>query len=227
MALNVPFTDTADLPKTLAVFPLEGVLLLPGRDMPLNIFEPRYLAMVDAALQNGRMIGMVQPFSEDGGRFNGPSLHKTGCAGKITQFCETGDGRYIIALTGVCRFQIVTECDCMTPFRQVEADYTPFAHDLKKDLTALAIDRGGLIGAIKRLMEANELQLDWSEVETMPSDVLVNGLAMICPCGAAEKQALLEADTLLRRAEILQAIAQIDGARHGGMPFGGQSSPLH
>ena len=221
MALNFPYQSPDMLPEKLAIFPLQGVLLLPGREMPLNIFEPRYLAMIDDALKTSRVIGMVQPSAERGGLHNAPALHKIGCCGRITQFCETGDGRYIVALTGVCRFRIVSELDCVTPYRQCHVDYTPCACDLSKDKTQMRINRKQLITSLKLLMEAHDMQLDWSEVETMPTDILINGLAMICPCGSAEKQALLEADTLQARAEVLLAIAEIGGAR-----MSGQATPL-
>lgn len=188
---NARYLKPGDLPDAIAVFPLPGALLLPAGQLPLNIFEPRYLAMLDAALAGNRLIGMVQPalgeHEEKGGE---PSLATVGCLGRITSFAETGDGRYIVSLTGVCRFRLLEEKVTSDPFRTFRI--APFIADLSAEKEEEAVDRTALLTAFKSYLDANKLEADWESVERASNLTLVNSLAMMSPFGPAEKQALLE-----------------------------------
>jgi uncharacterized protein len=213
MMSSLPHPLSPDsLPQVLPIFPLPGALLLPRGQMPLNIFEPRYLAMVDAALAGTRMIGMIQPEPGE----NGVSLYSVGCAGRITQFAETGDGRYIIHLTGISRFKLVEELSSITAYRQARVDFSPFADDLTPRMGEEAVDRPGLLAALKAFSKANQLELDWDSIKSAPNEALVNALSMMAPYGVREKQALLEAETLKARADMLIAITEIELARGDG-----------
>jgi len=209
------YETLADLPATLPVFPLGGALLLPRGVLPLNIFEPRYLAMVDAALRSGdRLIGMVQPKSPgamfgEGDPSASPEIHAVGCAGRITAFNETDDGRLLMTLTGICRFKVVEELDTVTPFRQVRADFKSFSNDLSTGSGELDVDRDGLLDILRRYLDANGLQADWEAIERSSSEALVNSLCMISPFGPQEKQAMLEAESLEQRNQILIALAEM------------------
>lgn len=203
-----------DLPQNLPVFPLDGALLLPGACLPLNIFEPRYLNMIDDAMAGGRLIGMIQ--TAPGGDGARRALTSIGCAGRITSYAETPDGRYIITLTGVCRFRVLQELDVRTPYRQVRADFTPFAGDLADDVVEHGQIGGAFLGALKTFLERRGLSLDWKLAEQAPPDALITSLAMGLPFDPAEKQALLEAPTLNDRFEALLALLQIDGAAEPG-----------
>jgi len=202
----------------IPLFPLTGALLLPRGQMPLNIFEPRYLAMIDDAIRGDRVIGMIQPEPDDGRRVEIPPLVRVGCLGRITQFAETGDDRYIISLTGISRFRIVEELSVVTPYRQGRVDYEPFAVDFIARSGEEAVDRDGLLKALRDFAKANDLKIDWKGVHEAPNEALVNALAMMCPFGPREKQALLEARSLKERAEVLVAITEIELARGGGDP---------
>jgi Lon protease-like protein len=197
------------------VFPLPGALLLPRGQMPLNVFEPRYLAMVDDALGGKRLIGMIQPDVARGGPESRPHLYKIGCVGRITQFAETGDGRYLIELTGICRYRIEEELAVATPYRQCRVAYAPFADDFVARKGEEAVDRKALLDALAAFLKANSLKADWQGIENAPNEALVNALAMMSPYGAAEKQALLEAPDLKARAEILVAVTEIELAKAG------------
>ncbi|ADZ68697.1 LON peptidase substrate-binding domain-containing protein [Polymorphum gilvum] len=210
---NAQYDTPADLPAALPVFPLAGALLLPRTQLPLNIFEPRYLAMVDAALAGSRLIGMIQPAPDAPADAPRPALSAVGCAGRLTGFQETGDGRYLITLQGVARFRMRVEMDAITPFRQVEADFAEFAHDLKPGHGEEAVDRDGLLKAFRAYLDANDMDADWDSVMKADTEVLVNALCMMSPYGAPEKQALLEAFDLKTRAETLVAITELDLAR--------------
>ncbi|WP_029351896.1 LON peptidase substrate-binding domain-containing protein [Bosea sp. 117] len=218
MPINRPYGGPTELPGILPLFPLEGVLLLPRCQLPLNIFEPRYLALVDAALAGGRLIGMIQPDPQGGtGRRHGePALTGVGGVGRITEIAETGDGRYVLQLTGVARFRVRAEIDAGTPFRQAEVDYSAFAGDFTPGLGAEAVDRGHLLRTLAAYLEANKLEADWDSIKSAPNEALVNGLAMMAPFGGREKQALLEAPDLSSRAEILVAITEMSLARTAG-----------
>jgi Lon protease-like protein len=214
MPMNVAYRRPDDLPDVIPVFPLAGALLLPRGQMPLNIFEPRYLAMVDDALSSGRrVIGMIQPDTAHRGSEEKPSLYRIGCVGRITQLGETGDGRYLMELTGIARFRIVEELSVATPYRQCRVAYAPYADDFIARKGEDAVDRAALLAALAAFLKANDLKADWDGIENAPNEALVNALAMMSPYGAAEKQALLEAPDLKTRAEILVAVTEIELAK--------------
>lgn len=189
------------LPSAIPVFPLTGALLLPFGTLPLNIFEPRYLAMTRAALAGDWLIGMVQPSDADDPADN-PALYDIGCAGRITSLSETDDGRYLITLKGLCRFRILEELPIKDGFRSVRVDWSSFANDFAvpdRD----SVDRARLVPALRRYLDATQIAADWSSIEQAPSDQLVTSLAMMCPFEPAEKQALLECPHLAERAELM------------------------
>jgi len=201
------------LPDTIPVFPLPDVLLLPRGRLPLNIFEPRYLAMVEDALAADRMIGMIQP-REPEDPDSHPDLYDTGCAGRICRFEETGDGRYLIALSGVCRFTVAGELPPVSGYRRVDADWSDFRDDLDPTPQA-GLERGRLLAGLPGYFEAHGIEADWDALREAPDERLVNCLSMICPFGASEKQALLEARDLCARGEILTALIEMGGAACG------------
>jgi len=214
MPMNAVYRGPADLPETIPVFPLPGALLLPRGQMPLNIFEPRYLAMVDDSLRDGhRLIGMIQPDTAHPGPDEKPNLYRVGCVGRITQLAETGDGRYLIQLTGVARFRIEDELTVATAYRQCRVTYAPFAVDFIARKGEEAVDRKRLLEALNAFLKANNLKADWQGIESAPNEALVNALAMMSSYGPAEKQAMLEAPDLKTRAEILIAVTQIELAK--------------
>lgn len=216
MAMNAVYRGPQDCPKVIPLFPLAGALLLPRGQMPLNIFEPRYMAMIDDALAGRRIIGMIQPQSEDAEGEASPALYGVGCAGRITQIAETGDGRYLLTLTGIARFRVAEEMAVLTPYRQARVDYEPFAVDFIARAGEDDVNRDGVIRALADFVSANDLKVDWHGIEEAPNEALVNALAMMSPFGPKEKQALLEAETLQSRAEMLIAITEMDLARGGG-----------
>jgi uncharacterized protein len=214
MPMNTVYQSPGDLADVIPVFPLPGALLLPRGQMPLNIFEPRYVAMIDDALRSGlRLIGMIQPDTAHPGPENKPNLYKVGCVGRITQIAETGDGRYLLQLTGVARFRIEAELEVVTPYRQCRVTYTPFTDDFIARKGEDEVDRKSLLHALSEFLEANNLKADWEGIENAPNEALVNALAMMSPYGTAEKQALLEAPDLKTRAEILVAATEIELAK--------------
>lgn len=222
MSINQAYRSPGELPSVFPVFPLAGALLLPRGELPLNIFEPRYLAMVDDALKGERVIGMIQPDTEARPQAAGPALFSVGCAGRITEFCETGDGRYLITLTGIARFKVVEEVAASTPYRQCRADFTPFLVDFSPRAGEDQVDRDGVLRTLRDFAETNNLQIDWNSVHSAPNEALVNALSMMSPCSPKEKQALLEARDLKCRADVLVAITEIDLARGKRTP-----TPLH
>lgn len=187
------------LPATLPIFPLEGALVLPRGHLPLNIFEPRYLDMVRDAMAGARLIGMIQPKTDD-------ELYSIGGLGKIQQFSETDDGRFEILLGGLMRFRVSEELSVTTAYRQVRADYAPFMDDLKTPAPLDATTRAALEQGLKTYLDAEGLSADWDAVQRSDDESLVNTLAAVCPFASAEKQALLEADDLARRAATLEAL---------------------
>lgn len=199
-------------PETLPLFPLAGALLLPGAQLPLNIFEPRYLRMVDDALAGARMIGMIQP--RDGAELDRPPLYAVGCAGRITSFAEADDHRYLITLTGVRRFRVVEELNADTPYRQAKVDWASFPIDETADLSAEAVDRTRLLEAMRDYLEAEGLKTDWEVVDDAPTDALIASLAMGCPFAPNEKQALLEAESMAARADCLIALMEMSCTDH-------------
>jgi len=218
MGMNAVYNGAEDCPLVIPVFPLTGALLLPRGQMPLNIFEPRYLAMIDDAIRSHRLIGIIQPEPESGRQSSAPPLLHVGCIGRITQFAETGDDRYIMTLTGISRFRLVEELSVTTPYRQARVSYEDFAIDFTARAGEDEVDRNGLLKALRSFAKANDLKIDWKGVNEAPNEALVNALAMMCPFGPREKQALLEAPDLRHRAEVLVAITEIELARGGGDP---------
>ena len=214
MPINAEYRGPAELPEVIPVFPLPGALLLPRGQMPLNIFEPRYLAMVDDALRDGhRLIGMIQPDDSHSPDAERPVLFHVGCVGRITQLAESGDGRYILELTGVARFRVVEEPRVLTPYRQCRVDFFPFVDDFTARKGEEDVDRAALLSALTAFLKANNLKADWDGIEKAPNEALVNALAMMSPYGVAEKQAMLEAPDLKTRAEILVAVTEMDLAK--------------
>ena len=214
MPINAVYRGPSELPELIAVFPLPGALLLPRGQMPLNIFEPRYLAMIDDALRDGhRLIGMIQPDPTHSGPAARPPLYKIGCVGRITQLTETGDGRYLIELTGVARFRVEEELAVSTAYRQARVTFAPFADDFVARKGESEVDRKAVLRALADFVKANNLQADWADIDKAPNEALVNALSMMSPYGTAEKQALLEAPDLKTRAEILVAITEIELAK--------------
>ncbi len=216
MPSNVTYQTPGEIASIIPVFPLPGALLLPRGQMPLNIFEPRYVSMIDMALATHRLIGMIQPMEEEDGPRIAPKLYTVGCVGRITQIAETGDGRYVLNLTGVCRFKVARELAVMTPFRQCEVDYAPFAVDLEPRAGEDAVNRKALLAALKAFSERNDIPIDWDNVNQAPNEALVNALCMMSPFGIKEKQALLEAPDLATRSDVLVAITEMELARGGG-----------
>jgi Lon protease-like protein len=213
MSMNAVYRAPSDCPEVIPVFPLPGALLLPRGQMPLNIFEPRYLVMVDDALRTSRVIGMIQPDPEGRDTTPTPKLYRVGCAGRITQFAETGDGRYLITLVGIARYRIEDELAAPTPYRQCRVSYAPFTADFMARAGEEEVDRPGVLRTFRDFVDANDLKVDWRGVEQAPNEALVNALCMMSPFGTREKQALLEAPDLKSRAEALIAITEIEIAR--------------
>jgi Lon protease-like protein len=215
MPINIEYRRPADLPEIIPVFPLPGALLLPRGQMPLNIFEPRYLAMVDDSFRDGhRLIGMIQPDAAHSRKNSDrPALFRVGCVGRITQLAESGDGRYILELTGVARFKVVEELEVLTAYRQCRVDFFAFVDDFTARMGEDEVDREALLAVLADFLKANNLKVDWEGVESAPNEALVNALAMMSPYGPAEKQAMLEAPDLKTRAEILIAVTEMDLAK--------------
>ncbi|HWX49060.1 MAG TPA: LON peptidase substrate-binding domain-containing protein [Roseomonas sp.] len=199
------------LPASFPVFPLAGALLLPGGRLPLNIFEQRYLALVEDALAAGRMFGMVLPdpaHPKPGGR---SALYGVGCLGRIASFAETEDGRYLITLIGVSRFRVAEELpDSPRGYRRIRAEHAPYAADLTDPPAAAAVNRAALLAAVRDYFQAQRIEADWPAIERTAPPMLVTTLCMVCPFTDAEKQALLEAPDLGRRAAMLVSLMQMD-----------------
>lgn len=211
-----------DIPTPLPIFPLRGVILLPRALLPLNIFEPRYLEMVDEALSGDRVIGMIQPASDEGneGHVESPEggsveLSRVGCVGRITAYQETDDGHILITLTGISRFMLLNEEATLSPFRVANVDFSKYGADLIQGEGEEDVDRERLLNVLKVYLETNELKADWQNVLSSSSEFLVNTLSMISPYGGEEKQALLEAQDLKTRAEVLVALAEMELATRG------------
>ena len=208
------FRKAADLPQVIAVFPLPGALLLPHAQLPLRIFEPRYLNMVDDAMGSDRMIGMVQTLP--GGDPERPNLARVGCLGRITSFAETSDDCYLITLTGMCRYNLGEELPVRLPYRQVRVDYGPYENDLRAVADDDGFDRVRFLRALKPYLDRRALDVDWDAAKTAAGEALVNSLSMLLPFEPAEKQALLEARTLSDRREALIALMEIDTIGRSG-----------
>lgn len=210
MAINRHYTGPSELPGTIPLFPLEGALLLPRCQLPLNVFEPRYVAMIDDALAGSRLIGMIQPLSE------GKGLAPVGCVGRITEIAESGDGRYLLNLTGIARFRLIEEVEASTLYRQAKVDFAAFESDFTPNFGADNVNRGTLLRTLAAYLDANQLEADWESIKDAPNEALVNALAMMSPFGVREKQALLEAADLGARADMLIAVTEMAMARTGG-----------
>lgn len=202
------------LPEILPVFPLEGVLLLPRGQLPLNIFEPRYRAMIEDALTSNRLIGMIQPRAGAAIGAGEPALYETGCAGKITEFTETKDGRYLVTLTGISRFSIRESAEMRAGYRRVETNWIPWRHDLHA-AGCLNIDRERLTTMLRSYFALHAMSCRWEYVDDTPDEKLITCLSMICPFSPEEKQALLEAKTCRDRAGVFMAMLEM-AVRQGG-----------
>lgn len=195
------------LPREIPVFPLNGVLLLPGGQLPLNIFEKRYLAMVRDALKEERLIGMIQPRGGED-KPGAPALFQVGCAGRITAFEETEDGRYLITLTGICRFRTEAELEPRSGYRRMAIDWQPYAGDTRPE-SCLDLDRNHLKSLLCDYFQLHSLSCDWDAVDGTPDQKLITSLAMICPLGPNEKQALLEAQCCRSRASMFMTMLEM------------------
>lgn len=225
MGITDRYRTAADLPASVPVFPLHGCILLPRSSLPLNIFEPRYLSMVDDVIAGNRILGIVQPLgaTEESPQSKGHPLRQTGCAGRLSAFSETEDGRLLITLTGICRFDIAGETGTAKPYRICDADYRPYVKDLVRGHGQDAVNWPRFLEVLKDYLEARKLSADWDSIQRSPTELLINTLSMISPYGPEEKQALLEAPDLKTRAEILMALAEMEIAAPGSGP----GSSLH
>ncbi len=212
MDLEHPTLD--DLPGEIPVFPLSGAVLLPHGKLPLNIFEPRYKALIEDSLAGQRLFGMIQPDSAGLEQDEGPELYDVGCLGRLSSFSETGDGRYLVALTGLVRFRVRAELGGRRGYRRVAADYARFAGDLGPPPQYLT-QRDDLLTALRGYFTANGFDANWSAIESMGDNELVVTLCMVCPFEVLEKQALLEAADSAGRADTLLTLLQM-GAHGGG-----------
>lgn len=208
------YLNLGDLPATLKVFPLRGVIMLPRSTLPLNVFEPRYLALVNDVLGSDRLIGIIQT---DAGTGDAESpdgkdvpLRRVGGAGRLTAFQETDDGHYLITLTGIARFAIAEELETGDPYRTCKVDWRPFVEDLEHGRGEEEVDRDRLLSVLRKYLKVNKLSADWDGINNSSNELLVNTLSMISPYGPEEKQALLEADDLKTRAEVLTALAEME-----------------
>lgn len=198
-----PVSVVSDLPDNIPIFPLPSAVLLPGGHLPLNIFEPRYLAMVESALATpDRLIGMVQPSTDDGNLFD------IGCAGRISSFQETDDGHLMIALTGVCRFKLNHHDQTAAGYREADVDWQPFGEDLNRNDNVID-DRQNLLDVMRRYFKVRGFEADWDQIEQSENEQILNTLAMVCPFDVAEKQALLEANDASHRAVLLVAMMEM------------------
>ena len=201
-----------DLPSVIPVFPLSGALLLPRGRLPLHVFEPRYLAMIEDAIKtDDRLIGMIQPHKTPSGD---DTLHTIGCVGRITSFTETDDGRYMVSLTGLSRFRIKSEEDGFAPYRRATVSWDDFSGDMGKPETDKGFDRKPLISLLERYFAAEELDTDWDAMQSAEDELLINSLSMLCPLSPEDKQALLEAPSLVSRRETL--VTLLEFAMHVG-----------
>ena len=207
-----PPYDLASLPRAIPIFPLAGALLLPRGQLPLNIFEPRYLEMVRDAMSQMRIIGMVQPTDPSTGIYE-PDVYETGCAGRITAFKEADDGRYLITLTGICRFSIVDECDSRATYRTVTVSYDAFARDLETGGRP-TLDRERILPALRAYLEIHDMSAVFQSLEELPGELLITALSMLCPFEPSEKQALLEADSQSERGRIVTALLEMAALQH-------------
>lgn len=215
------YRSPQDLPSQIPVFPLRGVILLPRATLPLNVFEPRYLQMLDDVMSGERVIGIVQPAGAGGeaGAESPPGkavpLRTVGCAGRVTSYQELDDGRIVISLSGVARFEALGELESGRSYRVMRVAYDRFAEDFTEGANASSVDRERLLKVLKSYLEANRLKADWTAIVNAPVELLVNALSVMSPYGPEEKQALLEAPDLKTRAEVLVALAEMELAASG------------
>ena len=222
MSGDTPRLSLADLPTELAIFPLQGALLLPGGELPLHIFEPRYRAMIEDAMLAERMIGMIQPrVKEKLEPEDKPNVFGIGCVGKITAHNRLDDGRHLILLTGVCRFRVKQELPLFRGYRRVAPDYAPFATDLYDD--GNAVDRAQLLAALEKYLQRRKLEADWKSIKETPTPKLVAIMAMVCPFAPSEKQALMEAGDIAARARTMITLMRMDAAAPSGQTPDGPS----
>jgi uncharacterized protein len=205
------------------LFPLRGAILLPRATLPLNVFEPRYLEMLDDVMSGDRLIGIVQPDQDDGQEDDDESpideevgLRKVGCVGRVTSYQEVDDERLLITLTGIMRYDVLDEAETELPYRMASVSYDRFAADLNEGLGEDQVDRANLLRVLRSYLDANRLEADWSAIQRASSEFLINALCVMCPYGPEEKQALLEAEDLKRRADVLVALAEMELASSGG-----------
>ena len=198
------YNTVSDLPLKITVFPLSGAILLPRTQLPLNIFEPRYLEMIDNVISNNRLIGMIQSKPSEENEF-----FLIGCMGRITSFSELTNNRFLITLTGICRFKILQELEVLTPYRQFKILCDDFRDDLIKGKGEDEADRERLLEVLKKYLEKNNLQADWEAINNSSTELLINSLCILSPYSPEEKQALLEAETLKKRNEILIAMTEM------------------
>jgi Lon protease-like protein len=212
------YRGPADLPQRIPVFPLCRAILLPRASLPLNIFEPRYLQMVEDVMSTSRVLGMVQPESgdEESPVARTAPLRRVGCTGRVTGYQELDDGRVLISLTGIARFELTDEVMLAKPYRICSVSYERFLGDFTAGAGQEEVDREGLLKALRTYLEARGLEADWSAIAKAPTETLVNSLAIVSPYGREEKQALLEAPDLRTRAEMLVALAQMELAAGAG-----------
>ena len=210
----------SELPDTIPVFPLPGALLLPRARLPLHIFEPRYLAMLEDVMKTTtRLVGMIQPHEGQTGSATG--LHAIGCAGRLTSFSETEDGRYMITLAGISRFRVLSEVEGFTPYRRCNVSWTGFDRDTGKVEKDPGLNRDTFFPALRAFFDAEELRTDWESLQEADDELLINSLSMLCPFEPEDKQALLEAPSLVTRRETLVTLIEFSlrGGRSGEDPL--------
>ncbi len=212
----------SDLPPRIPVFPLRGAILLPRATLPLNVFEPRYLEMLDDVMSGDRVIGIVQPAidtindDEESPLGRSVGLRNVGCAGRVTSYQEVENSRLVITLTGIMRYEILDEALTDLPYRVASVSYDRFASDLNEGLGEDQVDRTNLLRVLRSYLDANRLEADWGAIQRASSEFLINALCVMSPYGPEEKQALLEAEDLKRRADVLVALAEMELASNGG-----------
>lgn len=210
------YRQPSDLPSRIPVFPLRGAILLPRANLPLNIFEPRYLEMIDDVMSGARIIGMLQPnfggtqTSEESPGGRDVALQRVGCAGRVTSYQELDDDRILITLTGICRFEVANEETTEKPYRKVVPNFMSFEADLMAGAGEEDVDRDKLLHVLKMYLDANKMSADWEGIQRASSEQLINALSIMSPFGAEEKQALVEARSLKERAEVLMALAEME-----------------
>lgn len=222
MSLTERYRHPSSLPPRLPVFPLRGAILLPRATLPLNVFEPRYLKMLDDVISGSRVLGILQPQSrgaqadEESPEGKSYGLQRVGCAGRVTSYQELDDGRLVVTITGIARFECIGEAETDEPYRTMSVSYDKFTSDFTHGLGEERVDRSNLLRVLKLYLEANQLKTDWNAVQKASNEFLINALSVMAPYGPEEKQALLEAKDLKSRAEVLVALAEMELASRGG-----------